>query len=98
VGQDGVPRPGSGGYIPPVGGLPVARDQVTINGLQYGYGATGPHVTKVGQALVATGHGTYQESGPGPTWTDADTKNYGDAADGGPGATSLEQLLGTLPG
>ncbi|MFD5251342.1 peptidoglycan-binding protein [Streptomyces bobili] len=85
----------------------VARYQVTINGLTYGYGATGAHVTAVGEALVARGHGDHYTSGPGPTWTDVDTLNYadfqrslgytGDDADGVPGESSLRTLLGTLP-
>jgi hypothetical protein len=87
----------------------VARYQVTIGGLQYGYGAHGDHVTRVGQALVATGHGGHYRSGPGPDWTDADTENYADYqhslgyggtdADGVPGEASLRRLLGgLLPG
>ncbi|MCG0062229.1 peptidoglycan-binding protein [Streptomyces tricolor] len=94
------------------GGTEIARYQVTINGLTYGYGASGDHVTKVGQALVAKGFGRHYEVGPGPTWSDADTRNYSDYqvslgysgtaahqdADGVPGAVTLEQLLGYLPG
>ncbi len=74
-----APNPGgsdsSGGSS---GGSSVARYQVTINGLVYGYGAKGDHVTKVGQALVKKGFGKHYTSGPGPTWTDADTLNYQD--------------------
>lgn len=90
----------------------VARYQVTINGLPYGYGAHGDHVTKVGEALVAKSFGSHYTSGPGPDWTDADTRNYSDFqvslgysgtaphedADGVPGPTTLKQLLGYLPG
>lgn len=89
----------------------VARYQVTINGLKYGYGASGAHVTKTGKALVAKGFGSHYEVGPGPDWSDADTLNYSDfqrslghsgtaphqAADGVPGEDSLKKLLGTLP-
>lgn len=89
----------------------VARYQVSIGGLKYGYGANGAHVTKVGQALVKKGFGKHYKSGPGPEWTDADTKNYSDyqrslgytgtsphqAADGVPGEPSLKKLLGTVP-
>ncbi|MEU7181689.1 MULTISPECIES: peptidoglycan-binding protein [Streptomyces] len=32
------------------------------------------YVTTVGQALVAHGFGRYYRVGPGPTWTDADTR------------------------
>ncbi|MFJ5294536.1 peptidoglycan-binding protein [Streptomyces sp. NPDC088348] len=84
----------------------VARYQVTINDLKYGYGASGAQVTKVGQALVKQGCSAYK-TGPGPDWTDADTLSYqkwqkklgytGDAADGVPGAESLKKLLGSLP-
>lgn len=86
----------------------AARYTVTINGLTYGYGAHGSHVTRVGEALVKRGHGKHYKSGPGPEWTDADTANYadyqrslgykGDDADGVPGPSSLRALLGTLPG
>ncbi|WP_435613287.1 peptidoglycan-binding protein [Streptomyces sp. bgisy159] len=86
----------------------VARYQVTINGLTYGYNAYGDHVTSVGRALVARGFGRHYEVGPGPRWSDADTLNYADYqrslgysgsdADGVPGETSLRALLGTLPG
>jgi hypothetical protein len=84
-----------------------ARYRVTINGLEYGYGATGAHVTAVGKALVAKGHGDAYQEGPGPTWSDADTENYaafqrslgykGADADGVPGESSLRALLGSLP-
>jgi hypothetical protein len=84
-----------------------ARYQVTINGLQYGYGAHGQQVTLVGQALVAHGFGSHYQQGPGPDWSDADTLNYADYqrslgytgsdADGVPGAASLQRLLGYLP-
>lgn len=84
-----------------------ARYQVTINGLTYGYGATGAHVTRVGAALVARGYGRHYRSGPGPNWSDADTRNYADYqrslgykgadADGVPGRGSLATLLGSLP-
>ncbi|MCW7991161.1 hypothetical protein XF35_39625, partial [Streptomyces platensis subsp. clarensis] len=97
------PTPGTGG-----GSKTPARYQASINGLKYGYGATGGHITKVGQALVARGFGKHYKSGPGPTWSDADTLNYqafqrslgltGAAADGVPGEGSLKKLLGTLPG
>jgi hypothetical protein len=85
----------------------LPRRRVTIRGLEYGYGAYGDHVTAVGRALVAKGHGDAYEDGPGPRWTDADTANYrswqlalgyhGRDADGVPGEASLERLLGTLP-
>lgn len=89
----------------------VARYQVTINGLQYGYGAHGDHVTQVGTALVEKGFGSHYTSGPSPDWTDSDTRNYSDFqislgfegtaphedADGVPGPATLKQLLGSLP-
>ncbi|MEU4986565.1 peptidoglycan-binding protein [Streptomyces sp. NPDC021969] len=108
--QAGMPAKG---YAPPAGGTAPsggtpARYRVTINGLQYGYGAHGSHVTRVGEALVAAGFGDAYEVGPGPEWTDADTECYaayqrslgytGADADGVPGETSLRRLLGTLPG
>lgn len=106
--QAGAQRPdGTGG-----GAEEIARYQVTINGLTYGYGAEGAHVTTVGEALVARGFGSHYAEGPGPLWTDADTRCYSDYqlslgytgtaphqdADGVPGAVSLQQLLGYLPG
>ncbi|MFJ4880090.1 peptidoglycan-binding protein [Streptomyces sp. NPDC088745] len=99
--------PNPGGSLPG-SGSEVARYKVTINGLEYGYGARGDHVSRVGQALVKAGFGKHYTSGPGPTWTDADTLNYRDfqkslghsgaAADGVPGEASLKKLLGSLPG
>ncbi|MYW43039.1 CHAP domain-containing protein [Streptomyces sp. SID161] len=88
-----------------------ARYQVTINGLAYGYGAKGAHITAVGEALVAKGFGKHYTDGPGPEWSDADTRNYSDYqqslglkgtkagqdADGVPGASTLTKLLGKLP-
>ncbi|MFF8980169.1 peptidoglycan-binding protein [Streptomyces cellulosae] len=115
--QDGAQRPdgtgpqgGTGTEVPAAGG--VARYQVTINGLTYGYGADGAHVTAVGEALVNRGFGKFYKVGPGPRWTDADTRAYqafqlslgytgtapGEDADGVPGEVSLHQLLGRLPG
>ncbi|OII60597.1 hypothetical protein BJP40_09560 [Streptomyces sp. CC53] len=109
----GAPRPGGevpqgshGAEVPPAPPR-VARRQATINGLVYGYGARGDHVTEVGRALVAKGHGEHYRVGPGPVWSDADTLNYaswqralgyrGADADGVPGEVSLRRLLGTLP-
>ncbi|MFD3835299.1 peptidoglycan-binding protein [Streptomyces sp. NPDC058642] len=103
--QGGTSGETSGGNVP-------ARYQVEINGLPYGYGASGAHVTTVGKALVAKGFGRFYAVGPGPEWTDADTRAMqafqlslgykGTAphedADGVPGPVSLQQLLGTLPG
>ncbi|MFB7597269.1 peptidoglycan-binding protein [Streptomyces sp. NPDC056160] len=96
---------GAGGSQP--SGSGIARYQVTINGLVYGYGAHGDHVTKVGEALVARGCGKHYRQGPGPDWGDADTENYADYqrslgysgadSDGVPGEASLRRLLGTLP-
>ncbi|WP_411147036.1 N-acetylmuramoyl-L-alanine amidase [Streptomyces sp. x-80] len=84
------------------GGAAPSRKRVTIDGLAYGYGAQGAHVTAVGKALVAQGCSAYT-SGPGPTWTDADTRSFqkwqhklGDAAvycDGVPGPKQLRGLL-----
>lgn len=107
----GMPVAGDAKPAKPAGpgssGPAVARYQVTISGLAYGYGAKGGHVTKVGKALVAKGFGRHYTSGPGPEWTDADTLNYADwqrslgfssgSADGVPGEVSLRKLLGTLP-
>ncbi|MFD7410610.1 peptidoglycan-binding protein [Kitasatospora purpeofusca] len=83
------------------------RYRSTINGLEYGYGAHGPQVTVVGEALVRQGFGGNYQQGPGPDWTDADTRNYqafqqslgytGPDADGVPGEDSLRRLLGDLP-
>ena len=110
--QAGAPRPNAAPAPEPAPAPAptptVARYQATIAGLTYGYGAHGDHVTQVGQALVAAGHGSHYQSGPGPDWTDADTLNYADYqaslgysgtdADGVPGETTLRRLLGRLPG
>ncbi|MGA5127757.1 peptidoglycan-binding protein [Streptomyces pseudogriseolus] len=103
---DYKPAPDPGGSLPS-SGAEVARYKVTIGGLEYGYGAYGDHVTRIGKALVKRGFGRHYTSGPGPRWTDADTLNYaefqkslgytGKAADGIPGEASLKELLGTLP-
>ncbi|WP_327679470.1 N-acetylmuramoyl-L-alanine amidase [Kitasatospora sp. NBC_00458] len=92
---------------PPAGPGPV-RYRTTINGLEYGYGAHGPQVLEVGQALVRQGYGAAYQVGPDQDWRDPDTLNYqayqqslgytGDAADGVPGIVTLQLLLGHLPG
>ncbi|MER5482622.1 peptidoglycan-binding protein [Streptomyces sp. NPDC002812] len=102
------PAPEPGGNTGGGSGTETARYQVVINGLSYGYGAKGAHVTQVGQALESRGFGQHYTSGPGPVWTDVDTENYADYqrslgltgkdADGVPGEDSLKELLGTLPG
>lgn len=88
-----------------------ARYQVTINGLAYGYGAKGAHITAVGQALVKAGFGKHYTDGPDAQWSDADTRAYSDFqkslgykgtaagqdADGVPGAGTLQKLMGSLP-
>ncbi|MFR9675774.1 peptidoglycan-binding protein [Streptomyces sp. TR02-1] len=85
------------------------RYQVTLNGLAYGYGAYGDHVTAVGRALQRRGFGSHYRIGPGPRWHDEDTRNYADYqaslglyggdADGVPGLWSLSRLFdGEPPG
>ncbi|MER7759493.1 peptidoglycan-binding protein [Streptomyces sp. NPDC097619] len=111
--QAGMPAgdhttPPDPGDKPDTGSGDIARYQVTIQGLVYGYGAKGAHVTRVGKALVEQGFGRHYTSGPGPVWTDVDTLNFSDFqrslgltgkdADGVPGPTSLKELLGTVPG
>lgn len=109
--QAGMPakgyQPADGGTAPDAAPDTPARYRVTIGGLEYGYGAKGAHVTAVGKALVAKGHGDHYRVGPGPEWSDADTLNYADYqrslghsgtdADGVPGESSLRTLLGKLP-
>lgn len=95
----------SGGSVPVE--VTPARYQVTINGLQYGYGAHGPQVERVGEALVAHGFGSHYSVGPDQDWRDPDTLNYADFqrslgysgadADGVPGPSSLSALLGYEP-
>ncbi|WP_073946534.1 peptidoglycan-binding protein [Streptomyces kebangsaanensis] len=105
-----APQGGTSTPVPSAGG--IARYQVTINGLTYGFGAKGPHVAEVGKALVKAGFGRHYQVGPDETWTDADTRNFSDFqlslgfkgtaphqdADGVPGPVSLQRLLGHLPG
>jgi hypothetical protein len=98
---------------PAVGGTTAstpARYQVTINGLSYGYGAKGAHVTAVRDALEKKGFGKHSTDSS-DKWADADTRNYseyqqslglkgtkpGQDADGVPGASTLTELLGKLP-
>jgi hypothetical protein len=105
--QDPGSWPDFGGGSPSQPPAGVSRQQVTIGGLPYGYGAHGDQVTLVGRALVAAGFGSHYASGPGPDWSDSDTLNYADYqrslgytgadADGVPGETSLRRLLGYLP-
>ncbi|WP_369387707.1 peptidoglycan-binding protein [Streptomyces sp. CG1] len=114
--REGAPRPPGSGPSPspqpkpqptPQPAQPTRR-QVTLGGLQYGFGANGMQVTAVGRALVAAGFGKHYHDGPGPEWTDADTLNYADYqrsqgfsgadADGVPGERSLRSLLrGAIP-
>lgn len=100
----GAPRPSGPVTDPPRPAPQPARYQHDVGGLAYGYGAHGPQVTLVGEALVAAGFGSHYGTGPGPDWTDADTLNYADYqrslgfsggdADGVPGEASLRRLLG----
>ncbi len=102
----GIVARASKGQLPPPGPA-VVRRQVTIGGLTYGYGAHGPQVRAVGEALVAAGHGSHYLSGPDEEWRDPDTLNYaeyqrslgysGADADGVPGEESLRRLLGFVP-
>ncbi|MER6396885.1 peptidoglycan-binding protein [Kitasatospora sp. NPDC001603] len=105
----GIAAAAGGGPLPPPPRSDTApvRRRVTINGLEYGYGAHGPQVREVGEALVAAGHGAHYTTGPDEDWRDADTLNYqeyqrslgysGSDADGVPGEQSLRRLLGRLP-
>ncbi|MFI1796449.1 peptidoglycan-binding protein [Streptomyces sp. NPDC020379] len=86
------------------GGTPERGDssrQVVIDGLAYGPGSSGEHITRLGEALVRAGCGAYKE-GPGPEWTEADTESMrryqekigdtGADADGIPGPRQLARL------
>ncbi|MGA4841711.1 peptidoglycan-binding protein [Streptomyces sp. G45] len=69
----------------------------------FGPGANNPHVTRLGQLLIARGGARYYRSGPGPRWTDADRRATqafqraqgwtGPAADGLPGPTTWSYLV-----
>ncbi|MEU5186986.1 peptidoglycan-binding protein [Streptomyces klenkii] len=75
--------------------------QVVIDGLAYGPGAEGDHITRLGKMLVAAGCSAYEE-GPGPVWTSADAASMhkyqikigdsGSDADGLPGKLQLARL------
>jgi len=75
--------------------------QVVIDGLPYGPGASGDHITAMGEMLVAAGCSRYTE-GPGPVWGEADTDSFrqyqisigetGPDADGIPGPRQLHRL------
>ncbi|MFI2609653.1 LysM peptidoglycan-binding domain-containing protein [Kitasatospora sp. NPDC018619] len=80
---------------------PSTGQAVTINGLAYGPGARGEHITAMGRALVRAGCSRYTQ-GPGPVWGRADTESMrayqikiGDTADadGIPGPKQLARLL-----
>lgn len=93
--EDDLPRGGSSKPNKPSSGT------VVIDGLAYGSGAEGPHITALGRMLVAAGCSAYTE-GPGPVWTSADTESFrryqvkiGDSgadADGIPGPKQLARL------
>ncbi|MCC3773660.1 peptidoglycan-binding protein [Streptomyces sp. UNOB3_S3] len=107
-GRDGVVffgREASEDDIPAGGSRPSTPSgtnrQVVIDGLSYGPGAKGDHITALGRMLVAAGCSTYKE-GPGPVWTSADTESMrkyqtkigdgGTDADGIPGTLQLARL------
>lgn len=80
---------------------PAPSGQVVIDGLPYGPGAEGDHITRLGRMLVAAGCSAYAE-GPGPVWTSADAASMrkyqlkigdtGSEADGIPGKLQLTRL------
>ncbi|GAA0455938.1 peptidoglycan-binding protein [Streptomyces stramineus] len=80
---------------------PASSGQISIDGLPYGPGAKGDHITRLGRMLVAAGCSAYEE-GPGPVWTSADTASMrkyqikigdsGSEADGLPGKLQLARL------
>lgn len=82
------------------GNTPVNPDR--MNPAYYYMGATGPHVTWLGERLVAHGFGKYYKSGPGPVFTETDRRAVqafqrsqgwkGTAADGFPGHETLRRL------
>ncbi|ARZ66925.1 hypothetical protein SMD11_1264 [Streptomyces albireticuli] len=92
--EDDLPRDSSKPSKPKAG-------TVVIDGLAYGPGARGAHITRLGKLLVAAGCSAYEE-GPGPVWTAADTESMrryqikiGDSgadADGIPGPRQLARL------
>ncbi|MFJ1756019.1 LysM peptidoglycan-binding domain-containing protein [Kitasatospora sp. NPDC088134] len=99
----GVGRPAyTSGSSSNNGGTTTPSGQaVTINGLAYGPGARGEHITAMGRALVRAGCSRYTE-GPGPVWGGADTESMRayqikigdtDSADGIPGPKQLTRLL-----
>ncbi|MEU3351307.1 peptidoglycan-binding protein [Streptomyces sp. NPDC037389] len=94
--EDDIPAGGSRPATPTDSGR-----QVVIDGLAYGPGAKGDHITRLGRMLVAAGCSAYKE-GPGPVWTSADTESMrkyqikigdrGADADGIPGKLQLDRL------
>lgn len=93
----GVPSGGGGST-----GGDQPRQQVTIDGLTYGYGTTGAQVRQVQQLLVNQG---CDPQGVDGDWGDHTTAAYsewqkkcgfsGSDADGVPGATTMRKLLWT---
>ncbi len=69
----------------------------------FGPGKRGPHVTRLGEMLVARGAGRYYKIGPGPRWTEADRRATaafqraqgwrGAGADGLPGPRTWQYLV-----
>lgn len=78
-----------------------------MNPAAYFIGAHGPHVTWLGERLVAHGFGGFYKSGPGPTFTDTDRACVrafqkaqgwtGRDADGFPGHETLKRLAADEP-
>ncbi|QLE71120.1 CHAP domain-containing protein [Streptomyces rectiverticillatus] len=95
--EDDLPSGGSSQPSTPSG----SGRQVVIDGLAYGPGAKGDHITRLGRMLVAAGCSAYEE-GPGPVWTSADAASMrkyqlkigdtGSEADGLPGKLQLARL------
>ncbi|MFD9569745.1 peptidoglycan-binding protein [Streptomyces sp. NPDC059982] len=86
----------SGGSTTP----PPPNAAVVIDGLSYGPGSEGDHITELGRMLVRAGCSAYVE-GPGPEWSSADTESMRryqikigdvDDADGIPGPKQLARL------
>lgn len=80
----------------------MVSKKVRLNPANYYLGAHGPHVTWLGNRLVAHGFDSHYTEGPGPTFSTADRQNVrdfqeaqgwkGSDADGFPGKETLKRL------
>ncbi|MYY08834.1 N-acetylmuramoyl-L-alanine amidase [Streptomyces sp. SID4919] len=94
--KKGAPRP-----KPPT--TPKPKPPPFPGRARFGPGQSNPHITRLGERLVARGYGRHYAEGPGPRWTDADRRAVaafqraqgwtGPEADGYPGPETWRRLF-----